>query len=142
MGTVTYFSNLLQAKKDLGHRIVCSEALLDFAVNPVCAGDVVQGPIIPANSKVMEVHTTVKTAEGATCTATVGDADGSDSWDAAVDLNAAAATSLRSLPGTDAYATAGKFYAAEDTIDLTMGHETDAAAMIVTAVYQTLEQYA
>jgi len=113
------------------------ENILDFSTSgpgEVAAADVVQALKVPVNCLVTHVQVTVITVEGATCTATVGDADGANSWDAATDLNATKGTTTYSAAGTDAYATGGKIYKADDTIDLTMGHDTDAAKILVTAL--------
>ena len=107
---------------------------LDFSAIPVAASDVVEALKIPAGTMVLAVCTRVITAEGGTCTATVGDGDAAAGWDGSVNLNATAGTTTQSIPGTDATATTGKLYAAEDTIDLTMGHTTDAAVFDVYAL--------
>lgn len=136
MATITTFTDA-QVAQDVPNGILgVKYAVLNFEVTPVAAGDVVQALKVDAGQTVYEVQTRVITAEGATCTATVGDASGANSWDASVNLNAAAGTGTRSAVGTDAYATTGKLYAAADTIDLTMGHDTDAAIIEVTAFYQ------
>lgn len=113
------------------------ENILDFSSNgpgSVLAADVVQALKVPADCLVTHVQVTVLHAEGATCTATVGDTDSAAAWDASTDLNATAGTVTYSAAGTDAYATGGKIYQADDTIDLVMGHDTDHAVILVTAV--------
>lgn len=85
----------------------------------IATGGVVQALDIPAGWMVTDVWCKVVTAMGLTATATVGDGDGANSWDASVNFNATAGTLTHSAPGTDAYATTGKIYAAADTIDLT-----------------------
>jgi hypothetical protein len=107
---------------------------LDFSDTNVLAADVVQALQIPAGTMVLNVYVEVVTAEGGTCTATVGDGAGASSWDASTDLNATAGTVTAGISGTDAYALTGKVYTAEDTIDLTMGHNTDAAVINVFAI--------
>ena len=107
---------------------------LDFAATPVAAADVVQALDVPAGTLVLAVVTQVVTAEGGACTATVGDGAGAAAWDASVNLNDTAGVYTSSTPGTDAYATTGKLYTTADTIDLTMGHATDAAIFDVFAL--------
>ena len=102
------------------------------------AGDTVQALKIPAGALVDEVFCIVRTAQGATCTATVGDGAAAAAWDASINLNAAAGTLTSALEGTDAYA-AGKFYSAADTIDLVLGHTTNAAKITVCARYAMIE---
>lgn len=130
-----------QEVQELGNRLTCAKRVLDFSVFNATCGDAVQALQIPANAKVMEVHSVVKTAEGKTAVATVGDGAGANSWDASINLDAAAATPTRSTPGTDAYATTGKFYAAADTIDIVPSVNLDTGAVIISAVYQMIEDY-
>lgn len=141
MPIVTTFTDGLQETVELGNRVMVAHNKLDFSATPVCSGDIVEAIKIPAGAKVMEVHTTVKVKEGTTCTATAGDGSGDADWDASVNLNANVAVGTRSAVGTDTYATTGKFYAAADTIDLTMGHDASTAVLIVSATYHMLERY-
>lgn len=97
------------------------------------ASDVVQALAVPAKTFVIDVCTRLVTAEGGTLTATVGDGSGASSWDGSVDLNTTAGTFTQSAAGTDAYATTaakGKYYATEDTIDLTMSANAGDTAVI------------
>jgi len=107
---------------------------MDFSETPVTAADVVKVMIIPADTFVLQVITEVITAEGGACTATLGDTDGAAGWDADLDLNAAAGTQAAAISGTDANGLTGKAYPAELSIDLTMGHNTDAAVLDVYAI--------
>lgn len=134
MGTITTFVDGKQEQKHLGNEYVFVSTLLDFTVKAGAAADVVQALKIPAGALVDEVFCVVKTAQGATCTATVGDGADADGWDASVNLNAAANVTTSALEGTDAYAV-GKYYATADTIDLVLGHTTDAAKIYVAARY-------
>ena len=100
----------------------------------VATGDVVQCLSIPAKTLVMNVMCEVITATGLTSTATVGDGSGANSFDASVDLNAAAGTLTVGAGGTDAYVTTGgKLYSAADTIDLTC---TITSGPVVTGVVE------
>lgn len=98
---------------------------IDFSLTGqgVNLSDTVQALKIAAGSLVINVGVTIITAEGATSTCTVGDGDGTNSWDASVDLNAAANTETLGAPGTDTYATTGKYYASADTIDLVVSSD-------------------
>lgn len=138
MATITTFVSGTQAHQDLMGRAVGAYNTIDFSATSVSAADVVQALKIPANSLVTDVYVIVRTAEGATCTATVGDGDGTNSWDASTNLNATAGTVTSGAEGTDTYAV-GKFYSSADTIDLTMGHDTDAAKVTVIAFYTTID---
>jgi len=141
MSTVTTFIDYTQEQVELGHRWTKLSNEIDFSETEVSAADVVQALKIPANTYVKNVYVLVKTAEGATCTATVGDATDPNGWDASTNLNASAGTVTAGLAGTDDYATAGKFYSTADTIDLVMGHATDAAKVIVFADACSIERY-
>jgi len=132
MSTVTYFVDNTQPLECRPNIISLNAVEIDFTKRPCAAADVVQVMKIAKGSLVTKVSVIVKTAQGGTCTATVGDGAGANSWDASTNLNAAANTATYSAAGTDAYAH-GKFYAAEDTIDLVLGHTTDAAIIVVTA---------
>ena len=142
MSTITKYTDNQAAHRDLGGRAYRAEVLLDFAANPYSAADVIQVANIPANSLVTAVMTVVKVAEGATCTGTLGDTTtGADAWDASVNLNASAGTATRSLEATDTNAGA-IFYTTAHTINLVLGHDTDAAKFIVVVEYTVLETYA
>jgi len=139
MGTVDYTggSSVSSGKPARGLGMVYTiENELDFATTSCSAADVVQALDIPAGTHVLQVWCEVVTAEGAACTATVGDATyGAAAWDASTNLNAAAGTVTFGVGGTDAnIALGGIFYAAAETIDLTMGHDTDTAVMNVIAL--------
>lgn len=138
MGTVTDFVTGKQEVKDLGTGICVTQNLLDFTKKAGASSDVVQALKIPAGALVLDVWCIVRTAQGATCTATVGDGDGANSWDASTNLNATAGTVTSSLKGTDAYAV-GKYYSAADTIDLVLGHTANAAKIVVCAKYAMIE---
>lgn len=141
MAIITAFTDNVPVTKLIGTNIVKAEVLIDFSATGASAGDAVEALNIPANAKVMEVHSVIVTAEGDAGNIDIGDGAGTDSWDANVDINAAAATAARSLPGTDAYATTGKFYAAADTIDVIPSINVDTAKIVVSAVYMMLEKY-
>ena len=137
MGTITKFVDGQVVQERQNGLLGVKSNVIDFSDTNVVAGDVVQGLKIGLGQTVMNVGIRIITAEGATCTVTVGDGDDADDWDASCDLNASAAVIYLGLPGTDTYATAGKYYAAADTIDLTMGHDTDTAVIEVYAFYFT-----
>ena len=137
MATITKHTNDTPAVSGLHSTVICASNQLDFSLtgNNVAAADVVQAVKIPAGAYVVNVAVIVDTAEGSACTATVGDADGASSWDASTNLNASANTETAGLAGTDAYATAGKYYPTEDTIDLTMDNAASTAKITVMAFY-------
>lgn len=142
MSTRTDYLNGIIVKK-LGNDLVLAENTINFATNNGVASDVVQAIKVPKGAYVMQVGTYLHTAEGGTQTATVGDGAGANSWDASVDLNAAGGTVTGGIPGTDAYATSGKLYTAEDTIDLTMSaHAADTAKITVFCVYAIVQAVA
>lgn len=108
---------------------------IDCATNNAAASDVMQAIKVPAGTYILNVFVKVITPEGGTLTATVGDGDGANSWDASVDLNATAGTVTQGVSGTDAYALTGKLYTANDTIDVVhSAHAADTAVYDVIAV--------
>lgn len=141
MATITTFVDGTQAVVDLASRKQANQNELDFSVTNCSSADVVQAVKIPANALVTLVWVLVKTAEGGTATATVGDATDPDGWDASTNLNATAGTVTYNIVGTDAYS-GGKFYSTADTIDLVLGNDCDAASVIVGAEYTMVENYA
>ena len=135
MGTITYFIDG-QIDQDIPNgRLGVKYNILNFTLYNAASADVVQALKIGANETILEVDTRVITAEGPTCTASVGDGSGAASWDASVDLNGAANVCTRSAVGTDAYATTGKFYSVADTIDLTMSNAAATAVFEVSALF-------
>lgn len=105
---------------------------VSFEATSVTAADVVEVLKIPKGFLVLTQGSIVLQAEGATCTATVGDGDSANSWDASLDLNSA--TCQMTTPSDTYGALGGKHYRAADTIDWTMGHDTDAAIVSTWAV--------
>lgn len=100
--------------------------------------DIIQCLDIPAYMHVKNVFTKiVKVATGTTLTCSVGDADSAAGWNAnSTNLKAAAGVCEAGVGGTDALVTAGKLYAAADTIDLTLNTVTsitDWPIVLVTA---------
>lgn len=126
------------AREPIGGINITLENYISFAATSVSAADVVRVLKVPAGMMVTDWVAIVKTAEGAACTVTVGDGDGANSYDAELNLNSA--TGQYTTRGTDAYAV-GKYYSAADTIDFTMGHDTDAAIVHVRAHGYMCERY-
>ena len=114
---------------------------VDFSANNVLASDVVQLFSIPANTLVEYVAWRVTTAEGATCTATIGDGEDPDGYkpSGTINLNSTSDKNFSGLllteatPNTVTAYTGGKLYSTADTIDLVMGHDTNAAKIVVFA---------
>jgi hypothetical protein len=141
MGIRTDYLARQVERQFLGGQPVLSENKLDFSENNALASEVIQAIKIPAGALVKNVRVVILTKEGSTTTATVGDGDGANSWDASTNLNANPNVVTAGRPGTDAYATAGKYYASADTIDLTLSaHALDAAIVNVSAEYTVLEK--
>jgi hypothetical protein len=119
------------------NKAVVLKSRVDFSEVSCLSGDVVQALRIPKNFLVLNVFVKVVTAEGGTCTATVGDGSDADGWDASANLNATAGTVTQGASGTDAYAAIanfGKLYTADDTIDLVLGNDADTAVVDIFAV--------
>lgn len=97
---------------------------VDLTDDAMVSADVFQALAVLEDTLVQQVKIEMLTpAVGTTLTMDVGDGDGTNSWDDAVDGKGAAGTWTSSAVGTDAYASAanmGKFYEAGDTIDVLM----------------------
>ncbi len=104
----------------------------DFAKNPKVATNVLEAIYIPAGAVVLSTYFECLEPEGATCTADIGHTGGDvDGFDGTVNLNSAAGP----VVGDGALqAIGGIAYAAEDTIDILLGHDTDAAKIRLTAM--------
>ena len=114
----------------------------NIAMSGVQTGDVVQVLYIPAETYVRQFFCRIVTGDGATVTATAGDADGANSWDASVNLAAAVNTITFSVAGTDAYMAAGpggKLYTVADTIDLTVTTDADMLLGVITVWADTIK---
>jgi len=142
MGTISAFVEKTQYTQKLGTDVFCAENLLDFSKTNAAISDVVQALKVPANTIVKNVWCIVKTPEGSTAVATLGDGASATGWDASVNLNAAAGTMTGGVPGTDAFASIGKFYASEDTIDLVPSAALDTCKLVVKAEFMKIERYA
>ena len=141
MAIITTFLVDQVERQFLAGQPVLSENNIDFSETNVPASSVVQCLKIPAGALVTNVRVTMLTPEDSTSTATVGDGAGAGDWDASIDLEGAANTVYAGLPGTDTYATAGKYYAAADTIDLTLSaNDVDTGRINVSAEYTVLEK--
>ncbi len=136
MATVTTFVDNVPTVKLLNDNMVKAEQTIDFSVTNVSAADVVQVLNIPKAALVTKAGCNVAVAEGATATATFGDATTADGWDASVNLNSTG--NYISTEGTDTYG-AGKVYTAADTLDLTVSADLDAGKVYVYAIYCIIE---
>jgi len=120
------------------------EVELDFAAIAVAraaagataltSGDVLEVIQLPAKSYVMAVGLDVTTAEGGTLTIDIGDGSAADGYLDGVNANAVAsyASTLaltEGAPNTVTGYSAGKYYAAADTIDVKTVNAADAAVM-------------
>lgn len=94
------------------------------------SGQVIQCFKVAAGTTVDKVRIRVITAQGGTLTCTVGDGTAANGWDASVDLNASANTIVGSDEDTDTYGF-GKYYAVEDTIDVTLSADSATYAVAV-----------
>lgn len=104
------------------------------------AGDGLAALVIPAKTRVLGVGLDVTTAEGGTLTIDVGDGSDADGWLDGVDGNAVASyystpVLTEGAPNTivPAYGL-GKYYSAEDNIDLITVNAADAAVMTLWAI--------
>ena len=111
---------------------------LSFATTNAAATNIVQALNIEKGTYLTEVLVRVVTAEGGVATVDAGDGDNPDGWLDGIDVNAAANTVYYSHTnaGTDeAFGKAlGKFYTADDTIDLIINNALDVAVLDVIAI--------
>ena len=104
-------------------------AMIDTAVQNLDANDIWQAITVPAGSIVVAVGAVILTAEGGTLTIDVGDGDDADGYLNDANGNSAGA-SYSSINGTLAYS-GGRYYSAEDTIDVLANNAADAAKIVV-----------
>lgn len=101
-----------------GAKVFIMENTVNLANDNVVASAVIQALDIPAGTLVLQCGLIPLTAEGGTLTATLGDGDTVNGWDAStMDLNQIA-TQYTSLVADTNGATGGKYYATADTIDV------------------------
>ena len=124
-----------QPLKHLGGHKMVAENILDFSEINVASGDVVNAIKLPAGAVVTEVRIEVDTAEGGAVTLDVGDAVDPNGWVAAANGNSAAGV----LIGAGAFATNGKRYAVEDTIDLIPSADLDTAVVHISVEFYCRE---
>lgn len=111
----------------------------DAQVNPASAADVIQLLPIGAKTFVHKVFVEVIRAEGGTFTFDVGDADDPNGFLATVNGNTTG-TSISTLaltegtPNTVTGYFGGKYYSADDTIDIVLGHNVDNVKLKVSAL--------
>jgi hypothetical protein len=120
------------------------EVELDFAAiaaaraaagaTALTSGDVLEVIQLPAKTYVMAVGLDVTTAEGGTLTIDIGDGSAADGYLDGVDANtvasyASALALTEGAPNTVTGYSAGKYYAAADTIDVKTVNAADAAVM-------------
>lgn len=110
---------------------------ISLATLEPAAQEVIQCIPVEAGMAVENVYVSIVTASGGTLTATVGDGDSANGYDASTNLNATAGTLTCGVSGTDSYVTTPKLYAAADTIDLTLSNNTPGTTGVfdVTAKY-------
>lgn len=111
----------------------------DAAVTPASAADVLQLLTVGPKMLVHAVFVEVIRAEGGTFTFTVGDGSDVDGFLTTVNGNALGTTvsGLALTEGTPNTVTGysdGKFYAAEDTIDIVLGHAVDNVKLKLSAL--------
>lgn len=103
------------------------------------AADVLQLINVPAATFVQHVLVQVLTAEGGVATGDLGDGADPNGYFDAIDFNSAgdnfmALALTEAAPNTVTGYSNGKYYAAADTIDLTLDHELDACKFRVAAL--------
>jgi len=133
------------------HKVSIQEVKLDFAAiaaarvaasaTALAATDVLEVLPVPAGTHVLSVGYEVTTAEGAVATMDVGDGADPNGYLDAVNLNSAGSGVMtlaltEGAPNTVTGYSAGKYYAAADTIDISLDHNSiDTAVVRLWAVF-------
>src|SRR5574343_316244 len=99
----------------------------------LAASDVFQLIDIPAGALVLTVTHKVTTVEGGTCTYHIGDGTDADGFVASGNGNTTTDATSFNATTTPAFGV-GKYYAADDTIDLTLATGTAAAVVVQVSV--------
>ncbi len=128
-------------------KVFIIENIIDFAATNRASGDILQVLQIKAGSYVLLAGLEVLTVEDSTATADLGDGANADGYLDGTDINAAtgyfpSAPAITNGTGTVITAVTttlfaimgGKFYTADDTIDLTLNNACDAGKIRVFAV--------
>ncbi|MDN5937702.1 MAG: hypothetical protein L0H83_03485 [Salinisphaera sp.] len=115
------------------------ENRIDFTATNAAASDVFQALPVQAGWFVQDVCVDVETADDGTATIDVGDGADTDGYLNDLDVTATGKTvSVLALteaaPNTVTGYTAGKLYAADDTIDVLANNALDAAVIVVRAL--------
>jgi len=117
------------------NRAYIAENTVSLVGESIAANDAVKCLEIEAGTWVTCVSVEVDTAVGSTCTATVGDGNGTASWDASTNLNATAGTITQTHGTADAYGAAGGvMYSTADTIDLSFQNAATSGEFTVRAI--------
>jgi len=135
MATKTYYTDKKAAMENENKDKGINYNVIDFGSQNEVSGDTIQALNIKAGTYVEKVCTRIITAEGGTLTFDIGDATDPNGWNDAVDGNAAATTVTKTLEATDPYG-AGKYYAADDTIDILLDNDADTAVIEIWAEYR------
>ncbi len=133
MSTRTEFIEGKTGHEVIEGRVGVAQEVIDFSLTNVSASDVVPVIKIPAGVMVTMVRTRLITAEGATCTAKIGNVADDDAFKGSVNLNAAAGLVSKTL-AADA-GSVGVYYADAGTIDLTMANGAATAKLLIEAEY-------
>jgi len=121
-------------------RMMKVDNFIDFDTYNADAADVIELVKIPAGAIVTNVKVRFVTAEDSTCTGDIGDGDDPNGYNDAIDLESAAGTMLNTV-AADAYSV-GRYYAAADTIDLTLDDAADTCQLYVVAEYYITDRMA
>lgn len=127
------------------NKAVRMEVVLDFAAikaaraaagaTALASGDVLEVMAVPAKTLVMAVGYDVTKAEGGTATFDLGDGSDTDGYLNDINLNSVASGAMSlalatGTPNTVAGYSAGKYYAAADTIDVLLNNNDVNAAVV------------
>lgn len=133
MALITTFVEGYPTHEVMQGRVGYASRILDFSETTVSANDVVQCLPIGKGTFVLSCGTRVITPEGAVATADLGDGEDPNGYGDGNNLNSVANT-IEKVYEADAYGN-GKYYANDDTIDLTVANNLSSAIIEVWVYY-------
>ena len=115
--------------------------ILDFGTTAAADGATIQAMKVENGMLLGRVYCRLMTPEGGTtsCTMDVGDGDDPNGYLSAVSLTAATDTVVSSSFTSDAYAANGRWYLADDTIDVIIKGATGTAKVEIVAPFARID---
>jgi hypothetical protein len=133
MAIVKFFSDGRYPVVNVGTKPFKSEVFLNFALRPTIVDDVVEAIKVPANCHITKLYWYVVLGDAGVTGVEIGDGVDPNGYEAAADFQTTG--NEGGMLDADAYgATAGHFYAADDTIDIVIkGATADTLKLVLVA---------